>query len=1095
MKKIKIPLIPALFAILCVPAFYANADDVIFSHTFDGVDNEVGPALQVFNNGAGETSFDLATGELSGHGTSGAPGFNTVSGIDLSAYAEFTIEYVVENNYSDIASANLNGTFFGIANSETANATDGSALFNNAGSPVGTAIGLQVGPGRGDAGADFVLDEVGGNGVFTAVSAPSDDATDGYSIFVTYAEESGTGNTAVTITSIGLDSDFDFGIVAETNYSELASEVTPNVSTQGGTLDLSSITIRYAVLDSDDDGIPNTEDPDDDNDGVDDVADAFPLDPNEDTDTDDDGIGNNADTDDDNDGILDDEDDLPLDPTNALVAINVSSLEELMPYLDDDNVLVTLAPGTYRVTASDITSGAIGAMNPVVSGGSILLIEGSNSIFDFTGVTIEVETAVFNAFGGGECRELHIMGNYNVVKNLTITDIGSVYDYPRNGALGILMDGIENRIEGVHLSLRGSWPYGYGDSFGKGGTYTIKHYKHSGLLIRGRSNHAKDCTIISRSYGHVIFMQGAESPIVEGCYVEGELRSTDDMLAETSGPAYDIDFMTDWGYRLPAGYTMSLQEEGIRAYNAGRSIINGVQLESKAVSDPTVINCTVKRVRGGITLSHATGTKTVIGCTTIECEQGYAIGSGTIEDSSADAKYGPALGFAYSSDSYLSADITILDSSNGNNVSGSLAYIGGNNHNITFRGNSDVAEGLQIDVTGPRDTVRRIGGDTLTASNGTINNLTGYPVVLGEDSSGMTVSSVGAVTDNGTDNTVTAATSEGCGGFAADQVIESEDFCEQSGIELIDMGDGNSSVGSIDDGDWIKFNQVFFGAGPELVHVEVASSGEGGSIEFRIGAIDGELMGAIAVGATGALSDWERMTASVDRVMAVEDLYLVFKTPSSDLYRIDSFQFAKDIPLDTDSDGLADSVDTDDDGDGVEDSEDAFPLDPSEYVDSDSDGIGDNADPDDDNNGILDVDEVSEFINISTRTYILDGEKVAIAGFVIEGTDAMTVLIQGVGPELSGAPYSLNEVLSDPMIGLYDETGTVMLENDDWEDSDATMISDVSSLVGAFKLQSGSTSSAMVTTLDPGVYTVIVSSADGSAGIGLVEVYNIPISN
>jgi ELWxxDGT repeat protein len=58
-------------------------------------------------------------------------------------------------------------------------------------------------------------------------------------------------------------------------------------------------------VDTDGDGIPDSVDPDDDNDGVADVDDAFPLDPNESVDTDGDGIGNNADMDDDNDGTSD----------------------------------------------------------------------------------------------------------------------------------------------------------------------------------------------------------------------------------------------------------------------------------------------------------------------------------------------------------------------------------------------------------------------------------------------------------------------------------------------------------------------------------------------------------------------------------------------------------------------------------------------------------------------------------------------------------------------------------------------------------------------------------------------------------------------
>ncbi len=88
-------------------------------------------------------------------------------------------------------------------------------------------------------------------------------------------------------------------------------------------------------LDSDGDGIADSVDPDDDNDGVIDVNDAFPTDPEETTDSDGDGVGDNADAfpedpfevadtdgdgigdkadpDDDGDGVLDVDDADPLD--------------------------------------------------------------------------------------------------------------------------------------------------------------------------------------------------------------------------------------------------------------------------------------------------------------------------------------------------------------------------------------------------------------------------------------------------------------------------------------------------------------------------------------------------------------------------------------------------------------------------------------------------------------------------------------------------------------------------------------------------------------------------------------------------------------
>ena len=65
------------------------------------------------------------------------------------------------------------------------------------------------------------------------------------------------------------------------------------------------------------------------------------------------------------------------------------------------------------------------------------------------------------------------------------------------------------------------------------------------------------------------------------------------------------------------------------------------------------------------------------------------------------------------------------------------------------------------------------------------------------------------------------------------------------------------------------------------------------------------------------------------------------------------------VAADNDGDNIPDCVDPDDDNDGVDDVNDAFPLDPTESVDSDGDNIGDNADTDDDNDGQLDADETA----------------------------------------------------------------------------------------------------------------------------------------
>ena len=73
--------------------------------------------------------------------------------------------------------------------------------------------------------------------------------------------------------------------------------------------------ISIETVDTDNDGIGDNAETDDDGDTLLDADDAFPLDATETVDTDNDGTGDNTDTDDDGDGVLDTDDAFPLDAT------------------------------------------------------------------------------------------------------------------------------------------------------------------------------------------------------------------------------------------------------------------------------------------------------------------------------------------------------------------------------------------------------------------------------------------------------------------------------------------------------------------------------------------------------------------------------------------------------------------------------------------------------------------------------------------------------------------------------------------------------------------------------------------------------------
>lgn len=71
--------------------------------------------------------------------------------------------------------------------------------------------------------------------------------------------------------------------------------------------------------------------------------------------------------------------------------------------------------------------------------------------------------------------------------------------------------------------------------------------------------------------------------------------------------------------------------------------------------------------------------------------------------------------------------------------------------------------------------------------------------------------------------------------------------------------------------------------------------------------------------------------------------------------------------VDTDGDGIPDPIDDDKDNDGVSNDDDAFPLDDSESNDTDGDGVGDNTDTDIDGDGVVNDDDLDPFDDTVTQ--------------------------------------------------------------------------------------------------------------------------------
>ncbi len=130
-------------------------------------------------------------------------------------------------------------------------------------------------------------------------------------------------------------------------------------------------------------------------------------------------------------------------------------------------------------------------------------------------------------------------------------------------------------------------------------------------------------------------------------------------------------------------------------------------------------------------------------------------------------------------------------------------------------------------------------------------------------------------------------------------------------------------------------------------------------------------------------------------------------------------------------------------------------------------------------------------LNISTRGVGGPGERTLIAGFVIAGSAPRTVLVRAAGPGL--APFNVSGTIADPMLTVVNSSGATRASNDDWgTNANKADLAAAAVKSGAFAFSDGSKDSAVLVTLPPGNYTALVSGINGSTGIALLEVYDVP---
>lgn len=124
----------------------------------------------------------------------------------------------------------------------------------------------------------------------------------------------------------------------------------------------------------------------------------------------------------------------------------------------------------------------------------------------------------------------------------------------------------------------------------------------------------------------------------------------------------------------------------------------------------------------------------------------------------------------------------------------------------------------------------------------------------------------------------------------------------------------------------------------------------------------------------------------------------------------------------------------------------------------------------------------AQLLNLSTRLRVEPGDNALIGGFIIRGSEQKKVVLRGIGPSLN-VPGKLD----DPVIQVFNSAGVNIAGNDDWKTNQQEV--EDSGLA-----PSDDRESALVLTVDPGAYTVVMRGKNNGSGIGVVDMFDIGLA-
>ena len=126
----------------------------------------------------------------------------------------------------------------------------------------------------------------------------------------------------------------------------------------------------------------------------------------------------------------------------------------------------------------------------------------------------------------------------------------------------------------------------------------------------------------------------------------------------------------------------------------------------------------------------------------------------------------------------------------------------------------------------------------------------------------------------------------------------------------------------------------------------------------------------------------------------------------------------------------------------------------------------------------------NNLLNLSTRALVATQTGVLIAGFVLQGSHPITLILRGIGPSLASS--GISNPLLDPIIELHNGSGALLATNNNWGTGP-----NAATIRARGLAPSDARESALLATLNAGSYSVVMRGINDSLGVGLVELFDL----